>query len=109
MRRYYLHTRRSIYYAELVTPEGRKLTACSTGKSTEDEALLVVADWLRNGVPAGRERKPRPADVVMGLDGILKVIRKTALDDEDAMLIVDSLKDRGLINLWGLIPRPSGA
>jgi hypothetical protein len=35
MRRYYLHTRKGIYYAELVTLEGHKLTARSTGKTTK--------------------------------------------------------------------------
>jgi hypothetical protein len=38
MRRYYLHTRHGIYDAELVTSEGRKLAARSTGKNTRDEA-----------------------------------------------------------------------
>jgi hypothetical protein len=98
MRRYYLHTRNGIFYAELVTPEGRKLAARSTKKTTEDEALLVVADWLKNGVPTGRERKPRPPDVVMSLDGIIKAIRKTDLDGNDALRIVNALKDRGLVD-----------
>jgi hypothetical protein len=62
MRRYYLHTRNGIFYAELVSPKGRKLAARSAGTATEDEALLVVADWLKNGVPTDRDRKPRPAD-----------------------------------------------
>jgi integrase len=109
MRRYYLHTRHGIYYAELVTPEGRKLTARSTGEKTEDEALLVVAGWLKNGVPTGRERKPRPVDAVMGLDGILKAIRKTDLDGEEAMLIVDSLKGRGLIDIAAVRATGRGA
>jgi hypothetical protein len=96
MRRYYLHIRKGVYYAELVTPEGRKLSARSTRKTTEDEALLVVAEWLKNGVPTGRTGAPRPADVAMGLDGILRAIRKTGLNDHDAMSIVRALKDRGL-------------
>jgi putative addiction module killer protein len=32
---------------KLVTPESHKLTTRSTGKNTEDKALLVVADWLK--------------------------------------------------------------
>jgi integrase len=99
MRRYYLHTRHGIYYAELVTPEGRKLTARSTGKNTEDEALLVVADWLKNGVPTGRNRRTRPVDVVLGLDGIIRAVRKIDLDGEDALRIVGALKDRGLVDM----------
>jgi integrase len=99
MRRYYLHTRHGIFYAELVTPEGRKLTARSTGKNTEDEALLVVADWLKNGVPTGRKRRPRPADVAMGLDGIMRAVRITDLDEEDALRIIQALKERGLVDV----------
>jgi integrase len=99
MRRYYLHTRNGIFYAELVTPEGRKLAARSTGTTTEDEALLVVADWLKNGVPAGRDRKPRPADAVMALDGILKALRKADLNGDDALRIVEALKGQGLIDV----------
>jgi integrase len=99
MRRYYLHTRNGIFYAELVTPAGNKLVARSTGKTTEDEALLVVSDWLKNGVPTGRERKPRPVDAVIGLDGILKAVRKADLTGEDAVQIVNALKDRNLIDV----------
>jgi integrase len=99
MRRYYLHTRNGIFYAELVTPEGRKLTARSTGKTTEDEALLIVAEWLKYGVPSGKERIPRPAEVVMGFDGILKAIRKIELNDDEAMRIVAALKDKGLVDV----------
>jgi integrase len=98
MRRYYLHTRNGVYYAELTTPEGRKLAARSAGKGSEDEALLVVADWLKNGVPTGRDRKPRPADAVLGLDGILRAIRKVELSADDALRIVEALKGQGLIN-----------
>ncbi|MDR1932902.1 MAG: hypothetical protein LBQ57_08805 [Spirochaetales bacterium] len=84
MRRYSLHTRQNgVFYVELVTPEGRKLTSRSTGKTTEGEALLVVSEWLKNGVPIGRKRKPRPVDVAIGLDGILKTIRKADLNGDD--------------------------
>jgi integrase len=99
MRRYYLHTRHGIYYAELVTPEGRKLTARSTGKNTKDEALLVVAEWLKYGVPSGGNRKPRPAEAVMGLESVLAIIRKADFDSEDAFRIAAALKDRGLIDI----------
>jgi integrase len=99
MRRYYLHTRNGIFYAELVTPEGRKLAARSTGKTTEDDALLVVAEWLKNGVPSGRDRGRRPADTVMALDGILKAIRKADLNGDEALRIVEALKGQGLIDV----------
>jgi hypothetical protein len=48
-----------------VTPEGRKPAARSAGKTSRDEALLVVAEWLKYGVPSGRKRRPRPVDTAM--------------------------------------------
>jgi integrase len=99
MRRYYLHQRKGVFYAELVTPEGRKLTARSTGTTSRDDALLVVAKWLEQGIPIGRKRKIRPVEIAIGLDAILKAIRKTDLNGEDAMRIVCALKDRSLIDV----------
>ncbi|MDR3123118.1 MAG: hypothetical protein LBU16_04995 [Treponema sp.] len=58
MRRYYLHIRNGIFYAELVTPERRKLAASSAGKTTEDEALLVVAEWLKTVFPPEGNASP---------------------------------------------------
>jgi integrase len=110
MRRYYLHTRyNGIFYVELVTQEGRKLAARSTGKTTRDEALLVVAEWLKNGVPTGRKRKPRPVDTVMGLDGILRAVRIVHMDGDEALRIVNSLKDRGLIDIAAVNATGRGA
>jgi integrase len=110
MRRYYLHTRHNgIFYAELVTPEGRKLTARSTGKITRDEALLVVVEWLKNGVPTGKKRNPRPVDTVMGFDGILRAIRKADLNDDEAIRIVNSLQNRGLIDIVAVKATGRGA
>jgi len=97
MRRYYLHKRKGIIYAELVV-NGNKLAARSTKKTTEDEALLVVSKWLSEGIP-GKEGKPRTVETVMDLAGILKAVRKTDLDSEGAMKIVAALKERGLIDV----------
>lgn len=100
MRRYYLHTRNKVFYAELVNPEtGKRLTARSTGKTERDEALLVIAQWLQDGVPVGPMRRTRPISVALGLDSILSSIRKTELNNDDAMTIVNVLRDRGLIDI----------
>lgn len=60
MRRYYLHTRHNgIFYTELVDPQtGVKLTARSTGTKNRDEALLIIAEWLKSGIPTGRSVNP---------------------------------------------------
>ncbi|GHU54764.1 hypothetical protein FACS189442_1460 [Spirochaetia bacterium] len=73
MRRFYLHTRqKGVYYAELVSPEGCKLNARSTGTSNRDEALMIVAKWLETGIPTSRRRKPRPVEIAGGIEAILK-------------------------------------
>jgi len=99
VRRFYLHARHhGILYAELVDPStGQKLTARSTGTTSRDDALMIVADWLREGIPMGRLRHPRPAEVAFSLDAILKAIRKTDLLAEDALCIIGALKDKGLV------------
>ena len=52
MRSFYIHRRNGVYYAELINPAtGSKLTAKSTGKTDRDEALITVAQWLRDGIP----------------------------------------------------------
>jgi hypothetical protein len=101
MRRYYLHTRHNgIFYAEIVDPQyGAKLTARSTGTKNRDEALLKIAEWLKSGIPTGRQRKPRTLEAVAGIENILKAIRRTELHSDDALRIVQALKDRELIDI----------
>jgi len=101
MRRYYLHTRHNgILYAELVDPQtGRKLTARSTGTKDRDEALLKVAEWLKSGIPTGKARKPRSLETVAGLENILMAIRRADLNSDDALRVVQALRDRGLIDI----------
>jgi integrase len=99
-RGYYLHRRAGVWYAELVDQAtGRKLTARSTGTQNRDEAILKVAEWRKDGIPTGRMRKPRPIDLAADIESILRAIRKADLFSEDAMRIVDALKDRGLIDV----------
>jgi integrase len=101
MRRCYLHTRHNgTFYAELVDPQtGGKLTARSTGTKNRDEALLKIAEWLKSGIPTGRMRKPRTLEAATGIENILKAIRRTELNSDDALRIVQVLKDRGLIDI----------
>jgi len=47
MRPYYLHRRKGIWYAELVSlGTGEKLTVRSTGTQNRDQAIFTVADWM---------------------------------------------------------------
>jgi hypothetical protein len=101
VRRFYLHTRHNgIFYAELVDPlTGQKLIARSTGTRNRDEAMLKVAEWLKFGVPTGFKRKLRPIEAATGLEAILKAIKKTDLNADDAIRIVTILKERELIDI----------
>jgi len=52
MRRFYLFKRGRIFYAQVLNPVTNKLcTARSTGQSNKENAQIVVADWLANGIP----------------------------------------------------------
>jgi hypothetical protein len=99
MRRYYLHKRKNVFYAELVTPQGNKLTARSTGKTTEDEALLVVSKWLSEGIPSKEDKKEKPVETVIILDEILKSIRTLTTTRKYGGFRKPSIRFRGTLVL----------
>ncbi|GMO34547.1 MAG: hypothetical protein Ta2B_15000 [Termitinemataceae bacterium] len=101
MRQFYLHERHNgIVYAELIDPVTRKkFPAKSTGTRNRDEAVIIVAAWLANGVPNGREQIKRPLDISFDIEAILKSIRKSGLNSDDAMRIVKTLTDMELIDI----------
>jgi len=99
MRQFYFHQRNGIYYAELVTPEGYKLPAKSTGTTNRDEALLKIAEWLKSGIPSGRAREPRPIEEIAGIETVMKAMRRAGLNADDALRIVSTLKGMGLIDI----------
>jgi integrase len=105
MRQFYLHTRNGVYYAELVTPAGRKLTARSTGTTSRDEALQVVGQWLKQGIPSGKKRKPRPVETVMTIDSILRALRAVELDKGDAARILSILDAKGILDISAAVTR----
>jgi integrase len=100
-RRYYLHTRHNgIFYAELVDPRtGVRLTAHSTGTKNRDEAMLTIAEWLKFGLPSSCQKQSRSIETIVGLDGILKAIRKSNLTPDDAMRIVNVLRELEFIDI----------
>ncbi len=72
------------------------MTTKLTGQTEESETLLVIADWLKNGIPDGTSTK-QPIRDVFELHAILSTIREGQLTQKDAERIVDALKSRGLI------------
>ena len=98
MRKYYLHRRNGIYYAEIISNTGIKLTARSTGTRNRDDAVMTVCNWLANGIPAGKGKAAKPVEMAADLMLILKTIRKAELSKDDAMSIVAALRKRELID-----------
>ncbi|GHU61170.1 hypothetical protein FACS189445_2890 [Spirochaetia bacterium] len=100
MRRFYLYERRGIFYAALINQEtGQALTAKSTEKRDRDSALLVIAEWLKNGVPQGKTRQPRTIEHIADFKAILKAVRSADLSPDEALSIAEALKGRGLLDI----------
>jgi len=92
-------TNRPYYFAQIKNPEtGRYTPPKSTGKAEESEALLVVAEWLRGGIPETRTRTRRKPAEVFTVDSIVTAIRGAeALTETDVGRIVRALTDRGAL------------
>ena len=106
-RSFYLYPNKSgTYLAEILDPQtGARVCFRSTGKKSRDDAVMVVSDWLRDGIPLKkRGRSPRrpgsqTIETVIGLSTILKSIEKTIdLDTAGAQQIAESLRNRGLLD-----------
>ena len=106
MRRFYTHTRHNgIIYAEIVDLETKtKLNARSTGTKSRDEALLIIAEWLKSGIPTGKAQKPRTLEAAAEIETILKIIRRAELNSDDALRIIQVLKDRELTDINAVKP-----
>ena len=100
-REYYLHKRKNgIFYVEYINPEnGEKLSARSTGEKDKIKAQVKAELWKINGIPTGRMKKPRPIEEAAGIETIIRVIRKSDINADDALRIVSTLKSLGLIDI----------
>jgi integrase len=72
-----------------------------------DEALLVVADWLKNGFPTGTPRKTRPVAEIFTVEAVLSAVRTESFGREDAGRVLDALAKRGFIEEATLKGSPS--
>jgi integrase len=98
MRKFYLHKRNGIFYAEIISSTGVKLSARSTRVRDRDEAVMTVSNWLANGIPSGKKRNPISIEAAADLSSILKAIKKAHIDKDGAMLIVAALREQNLID-----------
>jgi hypothetical protein len=100
-REYYLSRHKNgIFYVEFLNPEnGKKLSARSTGETDKIKAQVKAELWKINGIPTGRMGKPRPIAEAAGIEAIIRTIRKSELNSDDALRIVQTLKQLGLIDI----------
>jgi hypothetical protein len=98
MRRFSLLRRGRVWHARLYNPSTKRyMTARSTGEVQKNGALLVVAEWIRDGVPDPKRQGTRPVAEVLELDTVMNAVRSMPLQHPDAERIVEALKARGLI------------
>lgn len=92
-RKWSLHKRGATWYGQVFNPAtGRYLTARSTGEEDKDAATLVIAEWLKTGLPSGRMKRPAPQ--VFALDAILHGVREPTFTAEDAQAVLAILAER---------------
>jgi hypothetical protein len=77
VRRYYLHTRSGVFYVQFKDQVRQKrLPAISTGKKDRDEALIVVAGWIKDGIPQKQAGKTGDFYKILGEFAALRAARK---------------------------------
>ena len=109
-REYYLHTRNGIFYVQFRNPEnGELLTARSTGETDQIKAIEKIGEWKVGGIPTGRTRKPRPIEEAAGIEAVIRLIRKSDLNADDALRIVQTLKGLELIDIAAVKNTGAGA
>jgi len=110
-RDYYIHKRKNgFFYVEFIDKEtGTKLSARSTGEKDKLKAQIKAELWLLNGIPTGRHKKPRTIEQAAGIETIIRVIRKSDLNSDDALRIVSVLKNMGLIDITAVKNTGRGA
>lgn len=104
MRRYSLFKRKNspFFYVQIRNPEtGKYLPPRSTGEKEESEALIVVADWLKNGIP--ESKKKRCLKEIFTVETILQCIRNISLSEKDVSRIVETLKTEGYLESASIV------
>jgi len=112
MRRdYYLHKRKNgIYYVEFNDKvSGKKLSAKSTGETDEIQAKVKVELWKQYGIPTGKKKELRSIDETAEIETVIKILRKANFNADDAMRIVQTLKNIGLIDIAAVKNTGAGA
>jgi hypothetical protein len=99
-RQFYLHRRRSLFYVQFTDPvTRRRLSTLSTGKTTRDDALLIVYDWMKNGISEKHvrniEEKRRNLPEKLAVEQLLTSLKEVELTKSDIVKIEKILRIRG--------------
>jgi len=94
-----MYRRNGIYYAQIKNEQtGKYLSGRSTGKTNKQDAVIVVAGWLRDGIPEPGEPTRKSTHTVTAIDTVLNAIRTADLTIHDTERILEALKTRGLVH-----------
>jgi integrase len=90
-----------LYYVQFRDPEtGLRLGRRSLATADRDQALLRVAEWMRDGIPAPKKGR-RSLERTFSLEVILHALHDAPLTASDASRIVADLRARGLLDKKG--------
>ena len=96
---YNFYQRNGFFYVRFRNKYGKFGNDINTKQSNEANALLIITDWLKNGVPAKDGKNSNPVNELLEIRDLLSAIRKVPLTEDDAMAIVTILKERKQINI----------
>ncbi len=97
---YSIHRRGGFFYVQFKNPETREWsTPKSTGTSDRNTALLIIAEWMRDGVPVEKTDTRRNLADIFTSESAIEAARKAPLTPEEAARIVGILRDRGLVQV----------
>lgn len=107
VRQYYLFRRKvakthHVFYVQFTDPAtGKRLTAMSTGKDSRDDALIVVASWLRDGIPGKKPKQEAPdrrtVESLIGANQLVQALKQTDLTQQDVVKIEKVLQEKGFV------------
>ncbi len=96
---YNFYLRNGVYYVRFRNSRGTFGSGINTKKKNERDAMLVITDWLKNGIPTQDTKSPQPIDTMLEVKDLIAGIRKASLSEKDAATIVAILKERKLIDV----------
>jgi integrase len=99
MRRFSIFRRGDFYYVQFWNDKTKKYDSRkSTGETDKNAALLVIAQWERDGIPQ-KQGEARSLAEIEKVSSLLNTIKADSITPEDAERIVKVLKDRGLVEI----------